>query len=106
MKVSKKAKKELIEASRSASLRKDMREIASNRHNPFFKNGKVDADGYIEFVTQFNEFINHAAKPFRPMIDKICKIWRFNLHIFCLHIFCRIYSGVNISKSLSNSSRE
>ena len=74
MKISKKAKKELVESSRSISLRKAMKKIASNRHNPFFKNGKVDTDAYIEFVTQFNEFINHAAKPFRPMIDKIFKL--------------------------------
>jgi len=74
MTISKKAQKELIKSSLSPSLRKNMRKIASNRHNPFFKNGKVDADGYIEFVTQFNEFINHAAKPFRPMIDKIIKL--------------------------------
>ncbi|MDP3297674.1 MAG: hypothetical protein Q8N09_08810 [Thermodesulfovibrionia bacterium] len=74
MKISKKAKKELLEVSQSSSLRRDMREIASNRHNPFLKDGRVDVDAYIEFVTQFNEFINHAAKPFQLMIDKNIKL--------------------------------
>lgn len=70
MTLSRKAEQELIELSQSESLRKDLEIIASQRHNPFIKNGKVDVDAYIEFVTQFNEFINHAPKPFKPMIDR------------------------------------
>jgi hypothetical protein len=38
--------------------------------SPFVRNGVVDIDAYIEFVQQFNEFINHEPKPFRPMIEK------------------------------------
>ena len=74
MKLSKKAEEELIKLSKSESLKKDMEAVASNRHNPFIKDGKVDVDAYIEFVSQYNEFINHRPKPFKPMIDKIMKL--------------------------------
>jgi len=30
--------------------------------------------GEAEFVTQYNEFINHEPKPFKPMIDKVMKL--------------------------------
>ncbi|MBI5199174.1 MAG: hypothetical protein HZA09_04065 [Nitrospirae bacterium] len=74
MKISKKAAKELIELSRSERFRKDMETVRLNRHNPFFKKGKINIDAYIEFVTQFNEFINHEPKPFKPMIDRVMKL--------------------------------
>lgn len=74
MKISKRAEKELLELSRSDSLRKDMEAVRSNMYNPFFKDGKINIDAYIEFVTQFNEFINHEPKPFRKMIDKVMKL--------------------------------
>lgn len=74
MKISKEAEKELRDLATSESLRRDMETIARQRHNPFFKDGKVDVDAYIEFVTQFNEFINHEPKPFKPMIDKVMKL--------------------------------
>lgn len=44
--------------------------ISSNRHNPFIKNGRCDVYAYLEFVTQYNEFINHEQKPFKEMVDK------------------------------------
>jgi len=72
--ISEKAKQELLNLSSSASFRKDMQTIKANRHNPFLKDSRVDTDAYIEFLNQFNEFINHAPKPFRPMIDKDMKL--------------------------------
>lgn len=72
--ISEKAKQELLKLSGSDSFRKDMQIIRANRHNPFFRDGKVDADAYIEFLNQFNEFINHTPKPFRRMIDKDMKL--------------------------------
>ena len=74
MKISKKASKELLKISRSGYLKKDMTTIAGQKHNPFFKNGRANADAYIEFVTQYNEFINHQPKPFRRMIDNDMKL--------------------------------
>jgi hypothetical protein len=70
MKISKQAAKEFLELSESESLKKDMEILRHQRYNPFIKDGKVDIDAYIEFVTQFNEFINHQPKPFKPIVDK------------------------------------
>ncbi len=70
MRISEEAAKELLELAKSESFRKDMELLRSHRHNPFIKDGKVDIDAYIEFVQQFNEFINHEPKPFKPMIEK------------------------------------
>lgn len=74
MSISDKAAKELLELSKSDSLRKDMQTVASQRHNPFLKDGKVDVDAYIEFLSEYNEFINHEPKPFKPIKDKIMRL--------------------------------
>lgn len=74
MRISEKSRKELIKASKSSSIKKDMRQISVNSSNPFLKNGKPDAEAYIEFVNQFNDFINHAPKPFKPIIEKDFKL--------------------------------
>ncbi|MFA5793904.1 MAG: hypothetical protein WC980_02365 [Candidatus Brocadiia bacterium] len=55
------------------AISRDMRAVAKNRHNPF-KNRKTGVDSYLEFVTQYNEFINHRAKPFRKMVDRLMKM--------------------------------
>lgn len=70
MKISRTAEKEIRELSHSPSLRRDFDALASERHNPFFRAGNVDADAYILFVSEFNEFIGHEPKPFAPMQDK------------------------------------
>ena len=43
-------------------------------HNPFFKNGRAIPDAYIEFVSQYNEFINHQPKPFSAFRDRMMKL--------------------------------
>ena len=68
--ISQKATDELLELTKSESIKIDMETLKHQRHNPFIKNGKVNIDAYIEFITQFNEFINHEPKPFKPMIDR------------------------------------
>ncbi len=70
MTLSTKELEEIRELARSAALKKDLTIVSATRHNPFVKNGIVDVDAYIEFVTAFNEFINHEPKPFTPMIDR------------------------------------
>lgn len=70
MKFSQKAEKELIKLAKSEGFKKDMEALRSRWEMPFIKNGKVDVDAYIEFVQQFNEFINHQPKPFRKIIDR------------------------------------
>ncbi len=74
MALSEKEKDELRILAKSASLRDDMRHVALNRHNPIVVNGEVDMDLLIEFLDQYNAFINHEPKPFKPMIDKIMKL--------------------------------
>ena len=69
-KISEEEKIELLRLAASSSMREDMERVAHQRHNPFVKDGIVDVDAYIEFVTQFNEFINHEPKPFEPIIDR------------------------------------
>lgn len=71
--IPKKEEKEFKKFSEDASLRRDMEIISAQKVNPFFKNGSTDVDAYIEFVTQFNEFINHQPKPFRRIIDRDCR---------------------------------
>lgn len=70
MKLTEKEKKELLEMADSSKLREDFERIRKNRYNPLIINGKVDLDRVIDFLTQFNEFINHRPKPFRKIIDK------------------------------------
>jgi hypothetical protein len=65
---------ELLELAGSEGLRKDMEMLKAQWETPFIKDGRVDVDAYIEFVMQFNEFINHKPKPFKPMIDRDMKL--------------------------------
>jgi hypothetical protein len=67
-------KQECTELSQSEAIRDDMRRLAENRHGPFLKDGKVDLDRYIDFLNEFNEFINHMPKPFKPIQDRIMKL--------------------------------
>ncbi len=72
--ISKQEKEEMLRLASSSSLREDMDYLASHRHNPVIVAGKIDLDRLIEFLTRFNEFINHKPKPFKPMIDKDMKL--------------------------------
>lgn len=74
MVLSEKEMEELRSLAKSSSLRDDMRHVARNRHNPIMVNGKVDLDRLIEFLDQYNEFVNHEPKPFKPMIDRVMKL--------------------------------
>jgi len=74
MKLSRKMSEELLELAGSEGLRKDMEMLKEQWKDPFVKDGRVDVDAYIEFVMQFNEFINHKPKPFKPMIDRDMKL--------------------------------
>lgn len=64
----------MLRLATSSSLREDMAYLAANRHNPIMAAGKIDLNRLIEFLTQFNEFINHKPKPFKPIIDKVMKL--------------------------------
>ena len=74
MAVSKKEREELKRLASSSSLREDMRWLAANRHSPLIANEIVDIDRLLTFLTGYNEFINHARKPFYRMVDRVMKL--------------------------------
>ena len=74
MMISIKEQEELRRLAQSSSLQNDMKYIASHRHNPLIVEGNVDLDRLITFLTEYNEFINHNPKPFKPIIDRIMKL--------------------------------
>lgn len=45
-----------------------------NKLNPTLIDGKVDMDKLVDFLTQYNEFINHNPRPFKKIIDKDMKL--------------------------------
>jgi hypothetical protein len=61
---------ELRELAQSEKLKSDMATVARTRHNHLLQNGEVNVDAYTDFVTAFNEFINHQPKPFKRIIDR------------------------------------
>lgn len=70
MAISENEKKEFLRLADSKSLKEDMRYLSEHRHNPVILDGEVDIDRWVLFLNEFNEFINHEPKPFKPMIDK------------------------------------
>ncbi|RJQ43837.1 MAG: hypothetical protein C4538_11495 [Nitrospiraceae bacterium] len=74
MKLSEKTQKELVELANSEELRKDMEILNMRQRPPFISNGVIDVDAYIEFIQQFNEFINHEPRPFKAMIERDMKL--------------------------------
>jgi hypothetical protein len=67
-------KKEMLEMAASADLRHDMRLLRSSRHRLMKADGQVDIDQWIEFLTQYNEFIRHEPRPFAPMKEHDIKM--------------------------------
>jgi hypothetical protein len=67
-------KKELLDLAASAELREDMRLLRHNRHKLLREDGQVDVDKWIEFLTQYNAFINHEPRPFALMIERDMKM--------------------------------
>lgn len=69
-KISEEEKMEFLRLAGSSSMREDMECVANQRHNPVIVDGVVDMDRVLDFLTGFNEFINHEPKPFKPMIER------------------------------------
>lgn len=72
--ISEKARAELLDASHSEALKSDMRKISEYKHDYFFKDGRIDTDSYLDFVTQFNSFINHLPKPLKRIKEVDMKL--------------------------------
>lgn len=67
-------KEEMLRLAGSPDMKRDMAYLRAHRHNPVLVAGAVDMDRLVEFITQFNEFINHQPKPFRKIIDRKMKL--------------------------------
>jgi hypothetical protein len=74
MVLSEETKKELLELSRSPSLRRDLEALASRRINPLVQEDNLLVDKLLEFLTQYNEFISHRPRAFKIIIDKVSKL--------------------------------
>ncbi len=72
--ISEQERQEMLRLAESSSMRRDMEYLSSHRHNPVLVNGAFDMDRLIDFLSQFNEFINHQPKPFCPMSEKDMKL--------------------------------
>jgi hypothetical protein len=72
--MSEKEKSELLQMAKSLSLKYDMKHISATRHNPVIVDNKIDMDRLITFLTEYNKFINHRPKTFKPIIDKETKL--------------------------------
>jgi len=67
--MNKKEREELKALAQSASLKADFQYLASHRYNPLVVDGTVNMDRVVEFLTAYNEFINHTPRPFTPIAD-------------------------------------
>ncbi|MBJ6750398.1 hypothetical protein [Geomonas anaerohicana] len=74
MRLSEKEREELRALSKSDALRRDMAHVAATRHNPLVVDGVIDPDRVVEFLTQYNEFLNHPFKVPRPFIETNMKL--------------------------------
>jgi hypothetical protein len=63
-------RRELKELAASAALREDMQTLGRRRACHFRRDGRVDIDLVVTFLTEFNEMINHQPKPFKAIIDR------------------------------------
>ena len=68
-------KAELKACAASESMRADSERLRATRHNPFIiETGKTDCDRVMEFLTEYNEFLNHPCKPRRVFVEKNMKL--------------------------------
>lgn len=70
MKLTDDEKSSLLNLASSTSMKADMKILAKQRYNPLVVSGEIDIDRVLEFMSEFNEFINHEPKPFKPIVDK------------------------------------
>jgi hypothetical protein len=65
---------ELKELAASPSLRDDLRNLARRQAGHFLRDGEVDLDLVVAFLTEFNEMIDHQPKPFKQISDENMKL--------------------------------
>ena len=67
-------KAELRLLAASESMRADSELLRAACNDRFIVDGKVDCDRVIEFLSEYNAFLNHPVKPVRPFIEKIMRL--------------------------------
>lgn len=67
--LSPKVREELKKAAASSSLRDDMAAVTALRQPPWLRDGVVDADRWLDYLTEYNELINHRRKTKTPFIE-------------------------------------
>lgn len=67
-------KEELVRQSQSARLKEDMRRLSANAHNPLMVDGRIDADRWLTFLNEYNEFVGHTRKPLKWMVERVMKL--------------------------------
>ncbi len=63
-------RQELKRLAASPSLREDLQTLARLRVRSIWREGRVDVDLAVTFLTEFNEMINHQPKPFKEIMDR------------------------------------
>ena len=52
-----------------AGSKDDIKKISKSGPSFFFTDGKPDPDKFIQFVVEYNEFINHQPRAFKRIKD-------------------------------------
>lgn len=68
------AKKEFVDAAKSDKLRQEFDSIRKNRITMTEDNISNSVELYINFVTQYNRFINHRPKQIKRIIGENWKL--------------------------------
>lgn len=74
MRISQEDRDELLALAGSRRMREDTARVSASRLNPFLIGSEVSAELVMEFLTQYNEFLNHQVKPLRPFIERNMKL--------------------------------
>lgn len=67
-------KEELVCQSKSARLKEDMRWLSAHAHDPLMVDGRIDGDRWLTFLNEYNEFVGHARKPLKWMVERVMKL--------------------------------
>jgi hypothetical protein len=63
-------RRELKRLAASPALREDLQTLARLQARSFWREGRVDIDQVVTFLTEFNEMINHQPKPFKIISNR------------------------------------
>jgi hypothetical protein len=67
-------KEELLHLAQSPRLKEDMKWLSANAYNPFMVDGRIDVDKWLTFLNGYNEFVGHARKPLKWIVERVMKL--------------------------------